>query len=374
MQRSSLEYRFFILLLVTVSVAFGWILLPFYGAVFWAVVLTILFMPVQRRMLRRCGQRRNLATLATTLICLVLAVLPVIITVTLLVREGSALYQRLESGELDFNSQIDLLRESLPAGVQMQLERLGLDDWSGLRERFSSAAMEGSQFIATRAFSIGQDTFSFIISFFVMLYLLFFLLRDGAELLGSVRKAIPLGESKKRRLFNKFTRVVRATVKGNLVVALVQGVLGGMIFAVLGIPSAILWGVLMVLLSLLPAVGAGLVWGPVALYFLVSGAVAKGVVLIAFGVLVIGLVDNVLRPILVGRDTKMPDYLVLISTLGGLVLFGLNGFVIGPLIAALFVSIWSIFTEQSPQPRASRGAIIMPDGAQSAPPDKSEEA
>lgn len=369
MQRSLLEYRFFIVLLVTVSLAFGWILLPFYGAVFWAVVLTILFMPVQRRLLRACGERRNLATLGTTLACLLVAVIPVIITGTLLVREGTTLFQRLESGELDLNAQMDTFREALPVSLQLQLQRLGLDDWSGLRERFSSAALEGSQFIATRAFSIGQNTLSFVVSFFVMLYLLFFLLRDGTALLAKVRKAIPLGETKKRRLFNKFTRVVRATVKGNLVVALVQGTLGGAIFAVLGIPSAILWGVLMVLLSLLPAVGAGLVWGPVALYFLLSGAVAKGVVLIAFGVLVIGLVDNVLRPILVGRDTKMPDYLVLISTLGGLVLFGLNGFVIGPLVAALFVSIWSIFTEQEPQARPSSGAIIMPDGA-GAPPEE----
>jgi predicted PurR-regulated permease PerM len=363
MQRSLLEYRFFIVLLVVVSLAFGWILIPFYGAVFWAVVLCILFMPVQRRLLRACGERRNLATLGTTLICLLIAVIPVFITGTLLVREGATLFQRMESGELDLNAQMDTFREALPVSVQLQLQRLGLDDWTGLRERLSSAAMEGSQFIATRAFSIGQNTLSFVVSFFVMLYLLFFLLRDGSALLAKVRQAIPLAENKKRRLFNKFARVVRATVKGNLVVALVQGALGGIIFAVLGIPSAMLWGVMMVLLSLLPAVGAGLVWGPVALYFLFSGAVAKGVILIAFGVLVIGLVDNVLRPILVGRDTKMPDYLVLISTLGGLVLFGLNGFVIGPLIAALFVSIWSIFTEQTPQPRPSSGAIILPDGA-----------
>lgn len=114
----------------------------------------------------------------------------------------------------------------------------------------------------------------------------------------------------------------------------------------LGIPSALVWGVLMAFLSLLPAVGAGIVWAPVAVYFLVTGAILSGVVLIAFGVLVIGLVDNLLRPILVGKDTKMPDYLILISTLGGLAVFGLNGFVIGPLIAALFMSSWAIFTSR----------------------------
>jgi len=213
-----------------------------------------------------------------------------------------------------------------------------------MRERLASGALEGSQFLATKAFSFGQGTFQFLVSFFVMLYLLFFLIRDGRDLVARIRKAIPLSDAQKRRLFSKFTRVVRATVKGNIVVAVTQGALGGIIFAVLGISGALLWGVLMAFLSLLPAVGAGLIWTPVAIYFLMTGAIWQGVILTLYGVLVIGLVDNILRPILVGKDTKMPDYVVLISTLGGLALFGLNGFVIGPLVAALFISTWGLFT------------------------------
>jgi predicted PurR-regulated permease PerM len=152
-----------------------------------------------------------------------------------------------------------------------------------------------------------------------------------------------LRPEQERDLFNKFTTVIRATVKGNIVVAVVQGALGGLIFWFLGVHAPVLWAVLMAFLSLLPAVGAGLVWLPVAIYFLVTGATWEGVVLIAYGVLVIGLVDNVLRPILVGKDTKMPDYVVLISTLGGMAIFGLNGFVIGPVIAAMFMATWDIF-------------------------------
>lgn len=174
-------------------------------------------------------------------------------------------------------------------------------------------------------------------------------MRDGAELARKVRSAVPLQEHQKRRLQLKFNRVVRATVKGNLLVAITQGALGGLIFWFLGIPSALLWAVLMAFLSLLPAVGAGIVWAPVAAFFLFAGAIWKGVVLVLFGIFVIGLVDNVLRPILVGKDTKMPDYLILISTLGGLAIFGLNGFVIGPLIAALFMSSWGIFIETKPR-------------------------
>ena len=176
-----------------------------------------------------------------------------------------------------------------------------------------------------------------------MLYLLFFFLRDGKLLTQQISRAIPLAEDQKLHLLKKFTMVIKATVKGNIAVAATQGALGGLILWVLGIQGVLLWSVVMAFLSLLPAVGAALIWGPIAIYFLATGAVWQGVVLIAFGILVIGLVDNVLRPILVGKDTKMPDYVVLISTLGGISLFGLNGFVIGPLIAALFMAAWDLF-------------------------------
>jgi predicted PurR-regulated permease PerM len=131
-------------------------------------------------------------------------------------------------------------------------------------------------------------------------------------------------------------------IKGNILVAALQGALGGIIFWLLGIHAPVLWGVVMALLSLLPAVGAALVWLPVAIYFLATGSVWQGVLLIGYGALVISLVDNFLRPFLVGKDTKMPDYLVLISTLGGIAAFGLNGFVIGPVIAAMFIAVWDL--------------------------------
>jgi predicted PurR-regulated permease PerM len=341
---STLEQKVFLALLLVVSIAFGWILFPYYGAVFWAVILAIIFAPLQNRLSPYFGNRRNLTALVTLLVCLVVAVLPVILITGLLVQEGSSLYKQIESGELDIGSFVGDAKELLPASFQLQLQRFGLGDVDQIRERLASGALEGSQFLATKAFSFGQGTFQFLVSFFVMLYLLFFLIRDGRELVALIRQALPLSDNQKRRLFSKFTRVVRATVKGNIVVAATQGVLGGVIFAILGIPAALLWGVLMAFLSLLPAIGAGLIWTPVAIYFLMNGMIIQSVILTLYGILVIGLVDNILRPVLVGKDTKMPDYLVLISTLGGLALFGLNGFVIGPLIAALFMSTWGLFT------------------------------
>ena len=349
MNAKSLQFKSLTVLLLLVTVAFIWILLPFYGAVFWAVILGILFAPMQRRIQAKFGWQRNFTSLCTLSICLVIAILPVIILSVLLVQEGATVYKNIESGELDIAAYLAQFKHSLPPYFQHLLDRFGMGELNGLREKIVKAAMQGSQVLASQAFSFGQGTFEFVVSFFIMLYLLFFFLRDGAELARKVRTSVPLEENHKRRLQLKFNRVVRATVKGNLVVAVTQGALGGAIFWFLDIPSALLWAVLMAFLSLLPAVGAGIVWAPVAVYFLLSGMIWQGVVLGLFGVFVIGLVDNVLRPILVGKDTKMPDYMILISTLGGLAVFGLNGFVIGPLIAALFMSSWALFAETKPK-------------------------
>jgi len=349
MNEKSLQFKSLTVLLVLVTVAFIWILLPFYGAVFWAVILGILFAPLQRHLQMKFGWQRNLTSLCTLSVCLLIAILPVIIISVLLVQEGATVYKNIESGELDIAAYLAQFKHSLPPYFQHLLDRFGMGELNALREKIVKSAMQGSQVLATQAFSFGQGTFEFVVSFFIMLYLLFFFLRDGPELARKMRTAVPLEENHKRRLQLKFNRVVRATVKGNLVVAITQGALGGAIFWFLDIPSSLLWAVLMAFLSLLPAVGAGIVWAPVAVYFLFSGMIWQGVVLGLFGVFVIGLVDNVLRPILVGKDTKMPDYLILISTLGGLAVFGLNGFVIGPLIAALFISSWALFVETKPK-------------------------
>ena len=344
MNETSLQRKTLLLLLAFVTVAFIWILLPFYGAIFWAVALGILFAPLQRKLLLKFKGRRNLATFTTLTTCTLIAILPVIFTTILLVQEVATLYSDVQSGKINVASYVMQFKDILPMNVQNWLDRFGLGNIAGLSEKVSKGALEGSQFFATQVFSFGQSTFELVVSFFIMLYLLYFFIRDGQQMVRSIRNAVPLAEQQKRLLQLKLRRVVRASVKGNLAVAITQGALGGLMFWFLGIHSSLFWAVLMMFLSLLPAVGAGIVWAPVAIYFLVTGQVWEGVVLALYGVLVIGMVDNVLRPILVGKDTKMPDFLILISTLGGMAIFGLNGFVIGPLIAALFLSSWGLFS------------------------------
>jgi predicted PurR-regulated permease PerM len=258
----------------------------------------------------------------------------------MLLQEALGVYNRIQSGEINFSRYARTFMAALPSWATGLLDRFGLTSFADIQERFAAGITKGIQFFGSQALNVGQNTLEFVVSFFVMLYLLFFLLRDGAALRRRARDAIPLREDLQHDLSTKFANVIRATVKGNVVVALVQGLLGGFAFWVLGIQPAILWAVVMAFLSLLPAVGSALVWLPAAIYLLAIGAIWQGVGLIAYGVFVIGLVDNVLRPILVGKQTKMPDYVVLLSTLGGMAVFGFNGFVIGPIIAAMFMAVW----------------------------------
>lgn len=332
----------FYILLFTVSVAFVWILLPFFSAIFWGTILAVIFQPLQRKLTVRFGNRPNLAALTTLLFCVLMVILPVGLMAAALAQEAAFAYNQIKTGQWDFALYFRTAVRALPHSVQNWLDQVGLADVAGLQAKLTEGAARISQFMATQAVTIGQNTLQFAIGFGIMLYLVFFLLRDGTILSRRIRVAVPLDDAHARRLLSRFTTVIRATVKGNVAVAAAQGFLGGVAFMMLGINGVLLWGTLMAFLSLLPAIGAALVWGPVAVYFLLAGPFWKGIVLLIFGTLVIGVVDNVVRPILVGKDTKLPDWVVLISTVGGMSVFGINGFVIGPLIAALFISCWDI--------------------------------
>lgn len=340
----TLEDNAFLFLIVAVSLAFIWILLPFYGAILWAAVTTILFVPMNRWILRSMGQRRNLAALSSVLIIVAIVIVPMTLIAAALTQEALGFYGKLKSGEVNPGRSFQQVHDVLPAWAVGLLDRFDLGSLGASQEKLVAGLLTGSQFIAAQALSIGQSTFDFIANLFVMLYLLFFLLRDEDALFERIKDAIPLHAEQQQALLDKFTTVIRATVKGDMLVALLQGSLGGMIFWFLGISAPLLWAVVMALLSLLPAIGAALIWMPVAVFLLATGAIWQGVILIAFGALVIGLVDNFLRPTLVGKGTRMPEYIVLVSTLGGIATFGLNGFVIGPVIAALFIAAWDIFS------------------------------
>tara|TARA_R110001606_G_scaffold30498_6_gene94360 strand:- start:1682 stop:2845 length:1164 start_codon:yes stop_codon:yes gene_type:complete len=339
------EWGFMITLLVIVSLAFAVLIEPFFGAIVWGVVVAVLFRPVYERLLGYLPGRTNLAAVITLILILLLVVVPAILLGMALAQEAASIYLRIQEGELDFSAVFETFEKSLPHWMQVQLAAYGYGDFASIRAEIEQSISAILEFLVTQLLSVGQGAFQFMLGLGVMLYLTFFLLRDGRALSERIEQMVPLAEDKRRILIEKFLVVIRATIKGSLIIAIIQGSLGGLVFWALDIRGALLWAVLMGIFSLIPAIGTGFVWVPVALYLFISGDVWQAVVLILCGVFVISMVDNLVRPTLVGRDTRMPDYVVLISTLGGLQLFGINGIVIGPLVAALFIAIWSIFSD-----------------------------
>ncbi|WP_088278436.1 AI-2E family transporter [Ideonella sp. A 288] len=336
------DHRLLAWLMGVTAAALAWVLLPFFGAILWGVVIALLFAPVYHWLLGPLRGRRTLGALLTLLLVLLLVILPLVLVAASLASEATLVYQRLQSGEWNPAQYFRGLFDALPPSMAALLERVGLADFDALQRRLAAALAQGSQFIAGQALGLGQVTFEFMASLAITVYLSFFLIRDGDGLVRTLRRVVPLKAAQLQSLLDMFATVVRATVRGNLLVAVIQGALGGLAFWVLGVNAALLWAVLMAFLSLLPAIGAGLVWVPVAAYFFLTGAVWQAVALVAFGVLVIGLVDNLLRPVLVGKDTHMPDWLVMVTTLGGLSVMGPNGFIVGPAIAAMFIAVWHL--------------------------------
>jgi len=353
MRRSSPERRWATLLLAAVSIAFGLVVWPFVGSIFWSVVLAIVFEPLHARVLVALGQRRTAAALATLAIVVAGVGIPVAIVAALVVRQATGLYAAIASGRIDVGAGMQKAADALPHWLLDALDTLGLGDPGAIRARLVASAGEASRFVAAHLLRLGIDSASFALSVAVVLYLLFFLLRDGRALATRIDRAVPLAGNDKKSLLATFVVVIRATVKGGVVMAVVQGTLGGLVLGGLGVAAPLLWGVVFGLVSMLPAVGAAVLWLPIALYFLVTGAIAKALLLTLFGSVVLTIVDNVVRPLLVGRDTHLPGYVVLISTLGGVAVFGLNGVVIGPVAAAMFVAAWSLF---SPGPAATDDA------------------
>lgn len=334
--------RFFLSLIVIVTLAFLWLVTPFAGAILWAVIAAVLFDPLNMRLLRAMPGRRNGAALLSLLVITTVVVVPAILLGAALLTEASAFFVRIRSGQIDLGRLFIEAQHHLPAWARSGLADIGLSDVGGLRARLSQGLANSFQSVAGRILNIGQGTLGFFLALGVTLYLTFFLLRDGRELAARIERALPLMPQQRMILVAKMVLVIRATIKGSIVVAILQGAVGGFTFWVLGLPGALLWGVAMGVFSLFPAIGTGLVWVPVALYLLATGAIWQGIGLFLCGFFIISTVDNIVRPLLVGRDARMPDYVVLITTLGGFELMGFNGFVVGPLIAGLFLATWEI--------------------------------
>jgi predicted PurR-regulated permease PerM len=323
--------------------SFVWLVAPFVGAILWGVIAAVVFHPLNQRLLRAWPGASNRAALASLLVIVVAVVVPALMLGVALLGEGASFYARIQSGEIDLAKIFLATQGRLPDWAMRALTDFGMGDIGGLRAKLGQGMASSFQLVLGQLLSLGQGTLGIFLALGVMLYLTFFLLRDGVDIAARIENCIPLPADQRRILICQFVTVIRATIKGTLIVALAQGAIGGFVFWMLGLQGALLWGVAMGFFSLFPAVGTGLIWVPMTLYLAATGALWQAAVLGAAGLFVISTIDNILRPILVGRDTAMPDYVVLIATLGGFELMGFNGFVLGPVVAAIFMAVWGIF-------------------------------
>ncbi|MFK7808209.1 MAG: AI-2E family transporter [Saprospiraceae bacterium] len=328
---------FFLILVLLISMAFFGLISEFLIAVFWATIFAILFRKRYVRILEMMPTWPNTAAAITVGLILFIVVIPFGIVGTVVYLESSEIITNIADSKTSLEDQVEGIQDQIPLSNR-QLRSLGFSV-KDVEEEIATIMNKGMQFLAGQAVSLSQNLISLAVNFFIMLYVLFFFIRDGKRILQQMMWAVPIPEAKKLRLLKRFDSVARATVKGSLLVAILQGGAGGLLFYFLGIPAALLWGVIMVISSLLP-IGSALVWGPWMIVLFIQGETTKAIILLVVGTCFIGLIDNLLRPRLVGQDTKMKDYMILISTLGGLSWFGLTGFVLGPIIAALFSTCW----------------------------------
>ena len=318
MRVNGLTKGFFILIVFIVTLAFFDVLSPYYSAILWAAILAVIFNPVKNKIRTRLGERNGLAALMTIVIICLIVFTPLAIILSSLAYELNLVYSKLQHNDTQFPTVVASLFAHLPGWARSFLADHNLDSAQQIQQQLSDAALKGGQYLAGSAFLIGKGTFGFTVSFGIMLYLLFFLLKDGPYLVLLILESLPLSSYVKQHLFAKFAAVARATVKGTVAVALAQGALGGFAFWIAGLDGSILWGALMAFLSLIPAVGSAIIWVPAAIYLFATGQLWQGAFIVGFFVIVIGLVDNILRPLLVGKDTKMPDYLILDEPVDGL--------------------------------------------------------
>ena len=362
---SALEHWSFLLILAAVSILFVWVTWPFVGPVMWAALAAIMFQPLYKWSLKKTRGRRNLAASLSLIIIFVAVLLPALWIGSVVLDEAIGLVNNLRANPIDIAAWAETTFAMLPDSLQRMAADNGWTDVSMMQDRLQEILGESAGIIAQQAVSIGSGALGFFLSFGIGLYVLFFLLRDGSRIGETILHSAPVEREIADRLAERFLGIVRAVIKGSGVVGLIQGTLGGLMLAVAGVPSALLLGVLMAILALIPAVGTALVWAPAGIWLIVIGNVWTGIFVLGAGFLIISSVDNVLRPILVGRDTGIPDWIILVTTLGGISLAGFSGIVLGPLVAGLFLASWSILQEQRAEDEEALAKYRMkvgPDG------------
>lgn len=338
MEMQKVRKNIFFAILIIGTLAFLTLLKPFAYPIFWAAVIAGIFGPLYRRVERRVGHP-NLSTAILLGVVIFVILLPLAVVASVVLAQAIDMYSALKNTE-DIQNKARGIIELMKGNPYLQ--KLDLDEVA-LTEKFYGIAGGISKYIVSYLTELTQNTLLLIVNFVVMLYCLFFFIRDGERLLRGSLYILELKDEIGNRIYERFTSTARATLKGTLIIGLIQGTMGGALFWAVGIQGAFVWGVIMVLTAMIPGIGCAVIWVPAALTMLATRHIWEGIVIAAVGSLIISSVDNALRPVLVGKDTQMHPLLVFLSTLGGIAVFGISGFVIGPIITALLSTLWEIY-------------------------------
>ena len=335
--------RYFLLVvLIGIGIIFFNMLKIFFIPIILAAVFVVLFYPLYGWVLKLFRNKKSLSSLVCCFILLSGLITPVFILGNLVSGEAISLYQNVEQKVQKIIQKGD---ERVLQNIQEYkwIKKLHLDkiDWQASIQESTKAA---AKLLATVINKASKETFQLIANLFLAFFAMFYFFRDGDKLIQRLKYLSPLADKYKEELFIRFTSVSRATIKGSVVVALIKGFLGGLTFWIFGINSPILWGVVMAILSIIPLLGAWLVMYPAAVILLFLGHIWQGIAMFLISTLIISSIDNILQPRLVGRSTGLHDLLIFFSTLGGISVFGVMGFIVGPIIAALFVSILDVYS------------------------------
>jgi len=331
----------FYVLLGLATLLFLYLMMPFFYPIFWAAVIAGIFRPAYQRLGRKIKSPNISATIVLIMILLII-ILPAGVIGSLLLTESMDLYNALDANSSSIEQQIQDISNKIT--TNHYLSRLHIDT-AFLTANLAEGAKNVTNFIIGSLKNLTQNTIVFGVNFSIMLYTLFFFIRDGHKFVRMIMKLFPLERARESLILERFTATARATLKVTLIIGGIQGILGGLIFFLTGVKGALTWGTLMVFTSIVPAIGCSLVWAPAGIVMIIMGHFWEGMIILAFGIIVVSHVDTFLRPLLLGHDVQMHTLLIFLSTLGGLSLFGISGFVIGPIITSLVQAFWEMHDE-----------------------------
>ena len=365
MNRDHLNKSVLLLLVIFISAVFLSMIRTFLMAIFMAGIFSALAHPLYKRFVRWYGGRRALASLSTIILVVLVIILPLGALMGIVTAQAIKVGQNVTpwvQEQIANPGEMTGILKSLP--FYEKLAPYNDMIWRKAGQLIGTI----SEFLISSLSSVTRGAVNLLFMTFALLYTMFFFLMDGDKLLDKILYYLPLQDQDEQRMLAKFTSVTRATLKGTAVIGILQGGLAGFAFWVVDIPSAAFWGTVMAVLSIIPGIGTALVWGPAAIVLLAGGHYLRAGGLAIFCALIVGSVDNLLRPILVGKDTQMHELMIFFGTLGGILMFGVMGMIIGPIVAALFITVWDIygmaFKEYLPRVGGAEPAALIEDEAE----------